>query len=738
MKKTILFPLLLLSLYCIGQSEYEKNYFTQPYSDTFKNESVVIARMLEESTYIPYGVNDYKVTIVFRAQYILKDISALSSFSTLYKNNDLKKYELKQIKPDGKVNTIYEYFDKNYPDDGYDRPEVDEEDEKKPEEIPLEGLEIGDIIDYKYEFTITTKNKDFRKLLLKNGKFDKVPAEVNNYFQYKYLLFKNKFIENTYPIASSMVAIHVPAELELLQKSFNCDFKFTSKSASGKTTYECPINLVSSYKSEDFSYNYLHLPIIKYALVQSSSEKQAWYPYQFTNTSISKEDIAALGMKMYQDKLYIPKYLYYLNTQIGSEAYKEVSLNAFFTSFLKTFTKKDKDKLSKLNKLHEYLTNNDKLNEKPFGDIAYAVIMARFCDKIGIKYQMMACLNKYDGEWKDLLSPYEITWGLYIPSKQKDIFITSYEEESNIYQRFGSLSGTELILINTKDPKHLLSTMVYPEVPASENLYEQHSEIVLSEDSLYDYSFTNSYTIKGQQKYVISEYIKSQFDHERLRTPYKFFGLVNFDDIYNWKEFSSNEEWFEEYTRLDSSYRTYFKDYYSSRMLAFLYSEYNFNDIQLDSNRIRGEGDFVDNDSVTYGFKAYFKVKGLLENGSSDSVKILHLGKLATEQYQISNYEVEKRKGDVYVSNLKEIRWVNTVDIPEGYTCINLEDFNILFENEAGIFKTTAEIKDGRIVFSVEKIYKSHFLPKDKWMEMVNFLHMAEKMYMKKLLLHKK
>ena len=75
MKKIFLFPFLLFSLCLMGQSQFEKTYFSQAYNDTFKNESVVIVRMMDESTYTTYGIDDYKVNVVFRAQYLLKDIS---------------------------------------------------------------------------------------------------------------------------------------------------------------------------------------------------------------------------------------------------------------------------------------------------------------------------------------------------------------------------------------------------------------------------------------------------------------------------------------------------------------------------------------------------------------------------------------------------------------------------------------------------------------------------------------
>ena len=244
--------------------------------------------------------------------------------------------------------------------------------------------------------------------------------------------------------------------------------------------------------------------------------------------------------------------------------------------------------------------------------------------------------------------------------------------------------------------------------------------------------------MKGAQKDAISDYIKNQFDYERLRTPYSFFGLVNYNDLYNFKEFSSNEKWFEEASRIDSSYKLYFKDYYKERMLAFLYNEYHFSDISIDSLRIFEDGTYPDDESKDYGFKVVFKSKGLIEKGNNESIIALNLGKLMTEQYQLSDYKVQERISDVYSSNLKEIHWNNSIEIPDGYECINLSDFNINFENAAGVFTTSATIEDGKIVFKIEKTYKAQYLPKENWMDMVNFLHTAEKVFMKKLLLKKK
>ncbi len=727
-----------------AQSDHEQNYFKESYTDTFKNESIVIAKLFEEYTFTTAGGPDYKVNVVYRAQYKLKDIKALEVFSTLSKNKDLKRYVLNQVKPDGRVNLIYEYYDKNYPDDGYEEKDEDEDDDKKKEkeDIPLENLEIGDIIDYQFEYTYTTKTKDFRKVILNNGKLEKKAVNVPNSNIYKYLLYKNRLLEDQYPIASGLIIYNVPKELNMVQKSSNCNFSFTSKTVNSKTLYECRLNNIKAFKREDFSYPYLNHPVLKYTLVQTDPFKAVYYPYQFTDGKTDKEDIVALGRQIYKDKKYIPTYLYYLNTTAYPEGYTQASLDKFFKAFLSTFTKNDKDKLEKLNKFHEYLTNNDELNENQFSDMSYAVLMARFCDAIKLPYKMMACMHRYDGKFENIISPYEITWGLYIPNKKgEDVFITSYDKKSNIYELFGSLSGSDILIFNpaTLDPSEVIQ---YPAVDYKRNTLEQHLEVVLSDDPKFEYRFINTYTCKGQQKYAISDHIIGQFRNVDLYTPARFSGMVNYQDIYNedlsFKTMKSYLNLLKELNRVDSFWKLTIKEYRKGQMLVYLYDEYHFREIEIDSFKLHQGGDYTDNDTAIYGFNIEFKANGIIDKTSSDSMLVMNLGKMISEQYQLSNYKINERLSDVYTSNQRKFTWDIEIELPKNYKCINLDDFKQNFENQAGIFKSEVTEKDGKLVLKVTKIYKTNYLPKEKWVEMVNYLHEAASFFNKKLLLEKK
>lgn len=747
MRTTYLFLLLAFAaLKLNAQSEYEVNYFKEPTVDTFTNQSVVVTKMFEEYTYTNAGGPDYKVNVVIRMHYKLKDLIALESFGKMEKNQDLKRFVLQQVKPNGKVNTIYEYYDKNYPDDGYDNDEEEDEKKKEPENIPIENLEIGDIIDYKIEYTYTTKTKNMRKVIMDNASFDDKAVRIPNTEIYKDLTYKSTFLQKSYPISSGLIIYNVPSELEMVQKSFNCSFKFDVKTTGGKSVYQCRIKDVDAYRRESLTFPYLYFPVLKYTLIQTDANKAMYYPYQFGTSKVSNEDIVALGRKLYADKQYISKFTYYVDTRKYSQGYTQQDLDKFFSSFLSTFkqspNKKHKDdKIDKLNKLHDFLTNNDDLNSFEFSDMAYAVILARFCDKLGIKYKMMATLPAYEGKWEDVISPYEITWGIYITGARKDdIYITDYTKQGNIYTLSGDLANTDIILFDAKKP--LPPEIVkYPEPGYDRNMMIVNSDVMLSDDHQYDYHFTNEYTFKGHQKYVINDYISHQFRTERLRTNAPYYAFVNFWEVYNMSDYSGyggGEKFSTEQYRLDSSYNLYINDYYKMGMYQYLYDEYDFRNMEIDSFRVYDDGSFPDDEASNYGFKLEFKAGNVLLKTISDSVKILNLGMFISSQYDLSNYKVYDRKTNVHVSDLRELQWNSSIELPAGYKCVNLSDFNCNFENEAGIFKAEVQEVDGKLQLKITKIYKTHFLPREKWAQMVEFLQMADSYYNKKLLLEKR
>lgn len=740
MKRIVSLLLCAIAIQTIqAQTDIETKYFSQDFTDTFKKESIVMYRYFKEFTYTKNGINDYKVNAVIRIQYKLNDISALDAFSTMPKKNDFKRIDIKQIKPNGKVNTIYEYLDKKYPDDGYDPADMADK-KNKEENIPLEDLAIGDIIDYRLELTYTTKIDDPRSVMASNGKIQDTYIKVPNHNQYRYLPFNDEYLVESYAVVSKLVVYTVPSDLKLIQRSINTNFKFEETKKSDMMQYQCLATNLPAFDDEDFSYNLRYNPVVKLALIQTNSGKQSFYPFQFEDNNVSQDEIVALGRKMFRDKKYLSNMLAYKKVSqledykySQNDIYTDMELSKFFKAFVNTFCKKDKNKYESLNKMHEYLTNEDKLNQFVYGEMAYATILGRFAKHLGLKYQLMAALPKYQGNWNEIISPHEITWGIYLPRKEGDLYITSYAERSNIYQRQGAYCNTDIILFDPlKDLPY--STVKYPEIPAEDNLYQMNTVASLCKEGLFEYDFVNSFELHGMHKYSVSDLIDNQFSTKQLRTA-GFFGLVDYSNVYNFKEFNSNEQLFEEIHRLDSCWTLYYQNYYNRQMEAYTYEDYDFDDLQFDSTVQTLSGEYEDNDSAVYRFKNYFKASGLLSSGQSDSFKVLRLGQMITTQYHLSNFTKNERKCDIFNTNLRKIAYNIEIEVPNGFKPLNLEDFNVSFENEAGIFKAEAVMEDGKIILKVYKIYKTHYLPKEKWPMIVEFLQTSEKYYQKILLL---
>ncbi len=732
LKKIICIALYLNLSSVYSQSEGYKKYLKETIEDTFKNESVLIVKDIKEVVITPYLENDYKISNYSTTQYKIKDMHALERFSTIYEAKGIKKINYNIIKPDGKVKEIFKFEDKEYKDE---KAESAVNFRFTDKEIAVENLEIGDIVEYKFEWSYTTVKYMYEYKETKNPNFYYVTSK--NYNLYKTLPKDELFLQKSYPTLGSMLIYTMPNELDLVQHAIKCNYKF-EKNSSGKKTYTLKTGQEPAFKSEYFSYDYISYPVVKYAIVQNkNNEKGNAYPYQFTSSKVSYDDIATLGRRFYKDPRFMPKYLYYINTTPTKKPIKEVSLNKFFSSFLKTFIQKDEtDKIEIVNKLHEYLTNNDEVNTWQFKSMNQAVILARFCDKIKLPYKMVACLKKNEGVWENVVSPTEINWGILLEKDGEKIFAVATGKSENIYLKYGSLAGTEVVVFDPKLPSGH-ETETYPETKYTENRQSITSEINIEDAKKNSFHFINTYQYLGVQRYNLNENIENKFGPSELKTPSKFAGLIDWN-MYDNEIFKDTGDILPEYRRINSSFGKYIEDYNKSSFEGLIYDEYGSFDFNLDSFKLFKEGVFADNqtDTSDCGFKVEFDVKNLFEE-SANNMAIIHLGKLITSQLDIENFKINERIGDVYNTNLRQFETNITLELPKGYKTLNLDDFNNNFENAAGIFKTEATLKGNTIILKTLKIYKTNYLPKDKWIEMIEFLKKAAIFFDKKLVLEK-
>jgi hypothetical protein len=731
MKRILFIAVVLLVTQLQAQSNIEKSFFSETLNDTFEKVSLLVVRHFEEISITPLKKGDYQIETILRLQYHIKDMAALDNFKTLDKYADAKSYKVVQIKQDGKMQTIYEYDNKNYdPESQYND---DEDSPKEDDQMPLENIEIGDIIDYRYVYVRKTSVPDYEAVLINNGMFINRYQSHPNTNIFKSLVNRDKLLNPKNPVLSYCIVVKVSKDLKFLSKTLNCSEKFETKTMNDTSYYEFRKASVQKKEEEDFNYAYLSLPNVKFAVVQADPKLMAMYPHQFVNENISFQDITNLGLSFYENKNFIPKYLHYLNTRYQPNPYQQVSLTAFFKSFNKTFANSEKDKIAKLNLLHEYITNEDKLNQHQFGDMANMVILARYCDYIKLPYQMMACMPRFNGKWQDALTPYDIRWGIYLPNNGNPIYISEYSKNGNIYQKFGYLSNTDVVLFNKETRTY--EVKAYPMVDFNQNTTFNQTELTL--DSNFKATLKNTSVFKGFNKFLVDDYLENYFYSEGLYVNTPFYGLVNYNDIFNFKDYNDTGNFYPEYRRLSKSFTDYKFNFKKDNVYRFLFKEYDFFDIELDSINLINDGYYADNEKDSLGYTNQFSTNSFFQPTAFQNQMVLPLGRLITSQYQVSPYKVEERMTDINISHQRKYQWRIKVELPKGYQCLNLLTFNQKVENEAGLFESKLTEKDGFLYFNVDKIYKTHYLPKEKWLQMVEFLQKASFLYDQELIIEK-
>ena len=116
---------------------------------------------------------------------------------------------------------------------------------------------------------------------------------------------------------------------------------------------------------------------------------------------------------------------------------------------------------------------------------------------------------------------------------------------------------------------------------------------------------------------------------------------------------------------------------------------------------------------------------------------IIDLGRMIGSQVALEKEEYE-RDLDIYQDYARTFKNEITLTIPEGYKVEDVSAFNVKIDNESGLFECTAVVEGDKLILKTSKIYKTNYLPADKWPLMTAFLDEAYNLTQKKLLLTKK
>ena len=96
-----------------------------------------------------------------------------------------------------------------------------------------------------------------------------------------------------------------------------------------------------------------------------------------------------------------------------------------------------------------------------------------------------------------------------------------------------------------------------------------------------------------------------------------------------------------------------------------------------------------------------------------------------------------KREYDAHMSFPRTIKNEITFTIPEGFKAVGINNLNTVLENETGAFKVKATVEGNQLKILTMKIYKSIYVKKENWNNLLQFIDAAFNFSQKKILLKK-
>ncbi len=319
----------------------------------------------------------------------------------------------------------------------------------------------------------------------------------------------------------------------------------------------------------------------------------------------------------------------------------------------------------------------------------------------------------------------ELLPGIRLKMDDRDIYIMNPSGSSVFGDIPPEMQGIKIIasevVPNMKEPELLFNTT--EQATAGMNI--QIDSIYASFDSLDKELLRIRYmsTSEGALKERVQQIAVSTYDV--YTDEYDFF-----DGIYKMSK-PELEGMEKDLEYIESQKENYF-EYKNNIALAYLTDMLSLDEITLDTIILHKIGRSTENPSIQ--FETRFQSENLLKM-SGDYI-IMDAGRLIGKNIDLSEWEKE-REIDIYMPAPRHYIWITNIEIPEGYSVKNLDNFNYSVSNDAGGFHSEAEIVDDLVRIKASKYYHHDYEPLSKWPDMLEFLEAANDYVQQKLVFQK-
>lgn len=615
----------------------------------------------------------------------LLDQSAVTLFSELYydggdANNG---FDGKVIKADGKVIPLE--LEKSVSVEGDDGvPGIFKSYTSTGDErfykVPVNGLEIGDIIDYAYQV-------------------NNVAGTYGNFLEFTPIYYP---CHRQYSVMKQQFEVKLDNNTYLNHRAVNGAPAFTERSEGGYNIYNWEDGNRPIIKQQVFLNSYLQLPMVKFQIVYSSREDarnlfildRNELKRDLTAAELSKKATGLLQSAQGSASQIIPSVRYHLSKMEVLDASEDEYIKACYYVLRHIFSVRR--------------------NELP--GAAFASTMQQLMKMRRIDVQVGVTASRYTTSIKDIIFKSELEWFI----KVKDKFIFPPNAMSNLADIPPSMQGIAAYLLPTGTGEATAITL--PIVPHTDNVSNFNYQVSMSAANP-DHLVVTS----------MQEHLRNNRDGNIGKA--MTYEIYQFDD---WKTYGGWDDTEamrpEQQDQLNADISKYraegrkLKPQFMETQLKDEFSDvisYQRFQLTQDGRNMRKPA-LIYHEDFTLGDMVLHAGKSLL----------IKLPEFLTNQLQLTD-EQRNRQYDADMRNLRTYNYIIQFTVPAGYKVLGLEELNLQKENETGAFISSATLANNVVTIKTSKMYKQLLVKKEDWPKVMEWVDAAYAFSQKKILLRK-
>ncbi|OYU95527.1 MAG: hypothetical protein CFE21_10310 [Bacteroidetes bacterium B1(2017)] len=692
--------------------EYVSDFDRTTAPEKYKNNSAVILAQSIYFDFTPTPQNGLIEKRIIRRRVLIQDKSALETFSMFYTRPDAK-YKLSIIKPDKTKKEVSKKAALTESVNDKDIPDFFGEyigGGSNVTKLPVQGLEIGDILDIQQVVDISSG--------VYSNPFIAAPVV--------------EVLSNNYPLVIQRFGMMVPSNYNIQLFCLNGTPKPEIDSKSdGSRLYLITDSMRSTSTREYYNYLLKSSPVFKFQISLKSRAKYKNIEDNF-DSPLSEDDIIKLANQRtspsyeYQAALTKATIKYVKSLKLMPSQKEEIVRQAYY--FLRTVTlvKLDNKESSLIMLYGASMIKNGAL--EGINEDLFLSIMESVLDEFNIEHVGVAGVSKKYGSVADVIHQNELEKGIKVLGS-KPFYIFNLNQHSYFNEVYPFMEGTDVLVYSkSKDRKkdgYDISNERLPESKLEDNYVKEISTVKVSEN-FENLLLQKRLEAKGNPRYDYYDDVLFKRD----------FVTSDLEKIGRKEE---NEEVVSKNKARQAAYLKTKQEQEEKVMkdgldnLKKMFEGQKFEVEKVSDFELVSDGRY--DKSPILEFKINTEFKNLIAQAGPNY--LVSVGTLIGSQLELKPEDM-KRDFDIYQNYRRHFVDEINFEIPEGYTVEDPNSLKMNVDNESASFVAEVEVKGNLLHFKTTKTYKNLYDTKSKWENYTKVLDAAYEFHQKKIVLKKK